>query len=154
MSMNIRRVVTGHDANGKAIVLIDDKPPRIANPREGLHSALIWTTNTLPAKVNGNDDMGDVEIGTTIKKGSVFRVNKYEPGVIPRVHRTQSIDYAIVLSGEIDMELENGVEVKLKTGDFLVQRATVHNWVNRGTKPCLIAFILISANGKQLQEFG
>ena len=60
---------------------------------------------------------------------------------------TQSIDYAIVLSGEIDMELEEGEEIRLKAGDVLIQRATIHNWFNRGKEPCIIAFILIGLEG-------
>jgi quercetin dioxygenase-like cupin family protein len=75
----------------------------------------------------------------------VFRVVRYQPGVTPRNHRTDSIDYAVVISGTIDMELDDGVVVKLKAGDVLVQRGTMHNWVNRGTEDCVIAFVLISA---------
>jgi quercetin dioxygenase-like cupin family protein len=73
-------------------------------------------------------------------------VIEYAPGRPPRRHRTESIDYAIVISGEIDMELEDESEsVHLKAGDVLVQRGTLHNWVNNGSEPCLIAFILIDA---------
>ena len=74
----------------------------------------------------------------------MFRVVEFAPGVAPRVHRTDSIDYAVVISGEIDMELDNSV-VHLKAGDVLVQRGTIHNWVNRGNAPCVIAFVLIDA---------
>jgi len=74
----------------------------------------------------------------------VFRVLKFDPGVSPRNHRTDSIDYAVVMSGEIDMELDVG-SVHLKAGDVLVQRGTIHNWVNKGKEPCIIAFTLISA---------
>jgi quercetin dioxygenase-like cupin family protein len=73
-------------------------------------------------------------------------VVEYEPGVTPRPHRTDSIDYAVVMSGEIDMEMDDTV-VHLKTGDVLVQRGTKHNWVNRGTVSCVIAFVLISSDG-------
>jgi quercetin dioxygenase-like cupin family protein len=62
----------------------------------------------------------------------VFRVVSFGPGVTPRNHRTDSIDYATVISGEIDMELD-GTSVRLKAGDVLVQRGTIHNWVNKGT---------------------
>jgi len=75
----------------------------------------------------------------------VFRFVEYRPGVAPRNHRTESIDYAVVLSGEIDMELDDGVTVHLRQGDALVQRGTIHNWVNRGTQPCVIAFVLVAA---------
>jgi quercetin dioxygenase-like cupin family protein len=89
----------------------------------------------------------------------VFRVVRYQPGVTPRNHRTDSIDYAVVISGAIDMELDDGVVVKLKAGDVLVQRGTIHNWVNRGTEDCVIAFVLISAKpvtaaGKPLHAVG
>ena len=154
MTFEVRRVVTGHDENGKAVVLYDGTPPRVESPREGLQGALIWTTNALPARVDGDKDMGDVDVGTTLDNGSVFRVAKYEPGVGPRVHRTQSIDYAVVISGEIILELDDGVEVRLEAGDVAVQRATIHNWVVPGPEPCVIAFILISAEAEGLPAFG
>ena len=80
------------------------------------------------------------------------------PGVAPRNHRTDSVDYAVVMSGEIDMELDDSV-VHLKAGDVLVQRGTIHNWVNGGTQPCVIAFVLIDAkpveiDGKLLKAVG
>jgi quercetin dioxygenase-like cupin family protein len=81
----------------------------------------------------------------TLKNGSVFRVVEYAPGVLPRDHRTDSIDYAVVMSGEIDMEMDDTV-VHLKAGDVLVQRGTIHSWVNHGTAPCVIAFVLISSD--------
>lgn len=154
MTHEVRRVVTGHDSDGKAVVQIDEIASNVGNPRPGISGALIWTTDSLPARVDGTKDMGAVDIGTTMKNGSVFRVARYDLGVAPRVHRTQSIDYAVVISGEIDMELEAGEEVHLNAGDVLVQRATVHNWINRGSEPCVIAFILITADAEGLPEFG
>ncbi len=76
--------------------------------------------------------------------GAVFRLVEYMPGVAPRDHRTDTIDYAVVMSGEIEMNLDGG-SVHLRQGDVLVQRGTIHNWVNNGTEPCVIAFILIAA---------
>ena len=66
------------------------------------------------------------------------------PGVAPRDHRTDTIDYAVVMTGEIDMNLEGG-SVHLNQGDVLVQRGTIHNWVNNGAEPCTIAFVLVDA---------
>jgi quercetin dioxygenase-like cupin family protein len=88
----------------------------------------------------------------------VFRVVRYEPGVSPRNHRTDSIDYAVVMSGEIDMDLD-GTVVHLKAGDVLVQRGTIHNWINKGKEPCIIAFTLVgakpvTAGGKTLHAVG
>jgi quercetin dioxygenase-like cupin family protein len=79
-----------------------------------------------------------------LANGTVFRVLELAPGNSPRNHRTDSIDYAVVMKGEIDMELDD-TTVHLKAGDVLVQRGTIHNWVNRGTEPCVIAFVLIAA---------
>jgi quercetin dioxygenase-like cupin family protein len=147
MTINIRRVVTGHDAHGKAIVRIDDVGAHVASGRPHMTRQLIWTTNDLPVHfAEHGEDKGAREIGTTIKNGSVFRVIEFEPGVAPRNHRTDSIDYAVVMSGEIDMEMDDTV-VHLKEGDVLVQRGTIHNWVNKGMEPCVIAFVLISSDG-------
>jgi len=158
MAKQLRRVVTGHDARGRAIVQIDDIAPTVINPRPGSTGTLIWSTETLPADNCDSRDAGAVSLGTSLEKGSVFRVVDYAPGVAPRNHRTQSIDYAVVMSGEIDMTLD-GDEVHLKTGDVLVQRGTIHNWVNRGNEPCRIAFVLIGAQplevaGKDLGDVG
>ena len=147
MTINIRRVVTGHDTHGKAVVRIDDVGAHVASGRPSMTRQLIWTTNDLPVHfAEDGEDKGAREIGTTIRNGSVFRVIEFEPGVAPRNHRTDSIDYAVVMSGEIDMEMDATV-VHLKAGDVLVQRGTIHNWVNQGTGPCVIAFILISSAG-------
>ena len=96
--------------------------------------------------------------GRACRRAQYFEVVKYEPGVTPRNHRTDSLDYAVVISGEIDMELDDSV-VHLNAGDLLVQRGTIHNWVNRGTEPCIIAFVLIGAKpvsvgDKTLHEVG
>ena len=147
MAIHVRRVVTGHDENGKAIVKIDDAGQHVKSARANMTQQLIWTTDDLPVNFSDDgEDRGARDIGTTIKNGSVFRVIEFEPGVVPRNHRTDSIDYAVVLSGEIDMEMDDTV-VHLQAGDVLVQRGTIHNWVNNGTEPCVIAFILISAEG-------
>jgi mannose-6-phosphate isomerase-like protein (cupin superfamily) len=120
--MKIRRVVTGHDAQGRAVVQIDEACKDIVSRRPGHQSCVAWS-----------------------ESGTIFRVVEYQPGVAPRVHRTSTIDYAVVLSGEIDMELDDGATVHLRQGDALVQRGTIHNWVNRGAQPCVIAFVLVAA---------
>jgi len=159
MSLQVRRIVTGHDAKGNAIVKIDEITKNVVSNRPGAESSVIWTTTGWPIDNDGEEDPSGRKIGLTIDNGTVFRVLRLEPGNIPRMHRTDSIDYAVVMAGEIDMELDNGVSVHLKAGDTLVQRGTIHNWVNRGTEPCVIAFILISAKpvsvaGKTLNAEG
>lgn len=158
MSFKVRRVVTGHDAAGRAIVKIDEIAKNVVSTRPGIASSVVWRTDGFPVDNNGDKDTSGAPVGTTVAEGSVFRVVRYEPGVTPRNHRTDSIDYAVVISGEIDMELDDQT-VTLKAGDVLVQRGTIHNWVNRTQEPCVIAFILISATpvtaaGKALPAVG
>jgi len=144
MALQLRRVVTGHDANGRAAVKIDEVSKNLVSARPGSTACVVWTTESFPIDNTGDADEGLRKVGTTLNNGTVFRVVEFAPGVAPRVHRTDSIDYAVVMSGEIDMELDDSV-VRLKAGNVLVQRGTIHNWVNRGTEPCVIAFILIDA---------
>jgi quercetin dioxygenase-like cupin family protein len=147
MALNVRRVVTGHDKNGKAVVRIDDVKANCAPGRTNQERQNIWSTNDLPVHfAEDGEDKGARQLATTIAGGSVFRVVEFGPDCAPRNHRTDSIDYAVVMSGEIDMEMDDTV-VHLKAGDVLVQRGTIHNWVNKGTKPCVIAFILIASDG-------
>ena len=142
----IRRVVTGHDESGKAIVKIDEVCSHYREGRPGAMVCNVWTTDTAPADNSGQADNGQREGKfTMIENGSVFRILDFRPGVQQRVHRTDSIDYIIVMSGEIDMELEAGEEVHLKAGDVMVQRGTVHNWINRGSETCVLAIVLVHA---------
>ena len=145
MSLTVRRVVTGHDDRGRAVVAIDEIAGNVAQSRPGAHAAVIWTTQGFPVDNDGAGDGAGRKVGTTLADGTVFRVVSFGPGVAPRNHRTDSIDYAAVIAGEIDMELDDGRSVHLKAGDVLVQRGTIHNWVNRGTAPCVIAFVLVAA---------
>src|SRR5437763_1213152 len=112
-----------------------------------------------PIDNTGSADEGLRETGTTHDNGTVFRILELQPGNTPRIHRTDSLDYAVIMKGEIDMELETGDITHLKAGDVIVQRGTVHNWVNRGPESCVIAFVLIAAKpveagGKVLKAFG
>ncbi|HZD39387.1 MAG TPA: cupin domain-containing protein [Terriglobales bacterium] len=144
MALNLRRVVTGHDANGRAVVKIDEITQNPPSGRPGRSACVVWTTEGFPVDNTEEEDGGKRQVGTTLANGTVFRVVEFMPGVSPRVHRTDSIDYAVVMSGEIDMELDGSV-VHLKAGDVLVQRGAIHNWINHGTEPCRIAFVLIDA---------
>jgi len=158
MTLHLRRVVTGHDANGRAVVKIDEVAKNIVSARPGAAACVIWTTEGFPVDNTGDADTSTRKVGTTLANGCVFRVVEFSPGVSARNHRTDSIDFAVVMSGEIDMQLDNS-EVHLRAGDVLVQRGTIHNWVNRGTEPCTIAFALVDAKpvavgGKTLHAEG
>ncbi|NQV56764.1 MAG: cupin domain-containing protein [Rhodospirillales bacterium] len=146
MTLAVRRVVTGHDEAGKAVVICDEISDNIISRRQGHTSCVIWTNDKTPADNSGRVDDALADVGSgPLPAGAIFRIIEYGPGVAPRDHRTDTIDYAVVLSGEIIMNLD-GTEVHLKAGDVLVQRGTVHNWVNNGSEPCVMAFVLISAD--------
>jgi mannose-6-phosphate isomerase-like protein (cupin superfamily) len=139
-------------------VLIDEQVKNVFSPRPGAEFSVIWSSEGFPVNNDGSEDPSNKKIGTTIDNGTVFRIVSFGPGVAPRNHRTDSIDYAVVMAGEIDMVLD-GETVHLKAGDVLVQRGTVHNWINNGSVPCVIAFTLVSAKpvtvgGKPLAAHG
>lgn len=150
-----RRVVTGNTPEGKSSVLYDsslmlvEQASATAGPRQedraGAASRVMWTTQGFPVHNLDTSDPGLRQVQTAESDGTVFRIVEYAPGVTPRKHRTNSIDYAIVMAGSIDVELDNDT-VRLDAGDALVQRGTIHNWVNNGTEACVIAFVLIAAN--------
>jgi hypothetical protein len=172
----VRRVVTGHNAQGKSVFVMDGPCPHVFQRAPG--SAVVaelWETRGTPADNRRNDDA--IDRGPRLappKNGSVFRVIEYPPdkqrlAVLekerhmpddgsgrtaaidrgaprhPGFHKTNSVDYAIVLAGEIHALMDDG-EVALKTGDVLIQRGTNHAWSNRTDEPAIVAFVLIDAD--------
>jgi quercetin dioxygenase-like cupin family protein len=143
----VRRVVTGHDGDGHAVVVIDevmDSP----SPR----GRQIWSTVTSPADNIDETDGGQRQVGITVPGGTVFRIGQLEPGVRSPMHRTNSVDYGLVLSGEMGMELDSGDQVRLKAGDVVVQRGTNHVWFNEGDQPAVMAWILIDAESVKVGD--
>lgn len=146
MSFNIRRVVTGHDDNGKTKILIDGNADKPTSRRPGHASQLIWTTDQSPADNMGDADAGAVEIGRPPgPNGTIFRIMEIQPGGQPEMHNTETIDYVIVIAGQIHMEMDDDEYVVMEAGDVMVQRGTNHSWYNRGDVPCRIAVVLIDA---------
>ena len=160
-----RRIVTGHTADGKSTVLFDSELELLDGAKEsgnearkGSASRVYWTTAELPANNDGATDMATQEVSTALDSGSLIRIVKYDPGVTPRRHRTSSVDYVAVLSGSIKVELDERT-VQLNEGDVLVQRGTVHNWINDGPEPCIMFYAMTGArpvaiNGKVLWPTG
>ncbi len=145
----IRRVVTGHDADGRATVLHDGLAQNVKSPRPGQFSTLLWCTDGAPAPMPVGldaEDMGARVLGTyPPERGTRFMIAEYPPGNVPRRHRTETIDYVIVLSGRIEMELDDGETVALGPGDVMVQRGTYHAWHNPGPDVCRMVFVLVDA---------
>ena len=152
MTLVVRRVVTGHDANGKAIVASDERLTAVSRRiGKNITGCEIWSTDRMP--VDNSEAAGEAQRAGHVKRynyvgtgqGTTIRITEWAPGHARFTHRTETVDYAILLSGEIDLELENDEVVHLKPGDVVVQRGTTHTWVNRGTVPAVTAFILIDA---------
>ena len=173
MLQKVRRFVTGHNAAGKAIVMIDDHAPNVTEIKgwPGLGVTEVWVTDEMPVDNHGPKDrsLRPMRHDPT-PSGSIFRVveippegaGKIDPDAAfgqlgshnkpsaadsakhPTMHKTNSIDYLVVISGSMHMLMEEG-EVELHAGDCIVQRGTNHAWVNRSGKPCLLAAVLIDA---------
>lgn len=142
----VRRIVTGHDDQGKAIIRSDDQLPVELIPSGDAAFSLIWTTGTVPADNNDETDGRTRDAGLTLNQGSVIRIVDMLPGKSSPMHRSSSIDYGIVLSGAIELELDDGVKTTAHAGDMIVQRGTVHLWRNPSDHMiCRIAFVLIEA---------
>ncbi len=146
----IRRIVTGHDSAGKAVVWLDGiaTNAKVSDPH--VTSTLIWSTDTTPAQLNGIQDEGARILGTPPPaNGSRFAVIELQPGNARRpLHRTDTVDYVICISGTVDMELDDST-VTMHVGDVMVQRGTRHNWINRSGDVAVIAFVLLDAMPKR-----
>lgn len=158
MGKKIRRVVTGHTTEGTAIFASDETFETIVIPSGDAAMATIWTTTTVPADCNDETDGRLRDAGTTLKGGSVIRVVDMLPNASSPLHRTNSIDYGIVISGKIELELDNQVFKAIETGGIIVQRGTIHKWRNPSdSEICRIVFVLTEAkpfevNGVALEE--
>lgn len=141
----VQRVVTGHDADGRAVFKSEDVTPTKMIPSGDASFLLMWTTETVPADNNDETDGRARDAGLTLNQGSVIRVVDMLPGKQSPMHRTNSIDYGIVMAGEIELELDDGRVTTVREGGIIIQRGTNHLWRNVSDKPCRIAFILIEA---------
>ena len=184
MPNSTRRIVTGHDTNGRATVISDTSAP-VFHPqnRPGVEVINLWITAETPARLTDATDrtQGPVAL-TPPAKGTVFRIVEFSPEKDwidqidrkaaresfasfgaeqalddsdeprhPLMHKTETIDYAIVLSGECYMVLDDS-EVLVTTGDVIIQRGTNHAWSNRSDRPCRIAFVLIDGTRGQSEQ--
>ncbi len=147
MSFKIRRIVTSHDANGKAIIgmdtLIESKP---GVKDKNVQNAGLWLTEATPASntMEGDPVAQKMQLSPPVN-GSVFRMLELPPGTPALMHKTETVDYVLMMEGECDMILDDGKEVHFNQGDVMIQRGTWHGWANRSAKTCRIAFVLIDA---------
>ncbi len=173
MARPIRRIVTGHDLEGRSVFLIDENAKNVRDRPGGGGVTELWSTDSAPADNSGGEDTGNRPSSLhPPPKGTRFRIVEYPPDSArfaagtkedmsfrnaglgrsaatdtsrhPGMHKTDSIDYAIVLSGEIYAVMDEG-ETLMGQGDCLIQRGTSHAWSNRSNEPCRVAFVLIDA---------
>jgi mannose-6-phosphate isomerase-like protein (cupin superfamily) len=173
MIQRVRRVVTGHDAEGRSAIIADGAATNVKEIASfpGLALTDLWETAGAPASNAGSADAANRPVHLEPpKNGTLFRVVEFPPdsnrpksadsgegfksigaGHVqdhassdPMMHKTATVDYAVVIKGEIYAVMEKG-ETLLRAGDVLVQRGTNHSWSVRGKEPCLVAFILVSA---------
>jgi quercetin dioxygenase-like cupin family protein len=145
MAIKSRRVVTGLDAQGRSCVLFDDQLR--ATPM-GAQSgvAMIWRSETVPADNSGDTDTVDgFSLELLNEGGTKFMLVEVEPNVEPIMHATDTIDYLVVLRGQVVLRLEAD-EVMLGPGDVIVDRGVIHGWSARGEESALFASIMIPAN--------
>jgi quercetin dioxygenase-like cupin family protein len=144
MTWTPRRVVTGHDEAGKSVFLTDGAPPVIRTAAEGAVFVELWSTDASPAPVAPTEPE-PTERDLTVPpgpSGTKIRINEIPPGAASPMHRTETIDYGVVLEGEIVLVLDDS-ETTLRAGDVVIQRGTDHRWENRSSEPTRVAFILI-----------
>ena len=153
----IRRVVTGHDDRNIAKVIVDGPATNVRGNRPGQFTTMMWCTDSAPCSMpvgENAEDMGARKLGTYPPvAGTRFMIAEYPPNNSPTMHRTETIDYIIVLSGKIDMEMDEGKVVTLGPGEVMIQRGTNHAWINRYDEVCRMAFVLVDAQPLGFTEF-
>ncbi|MFK8052427.1 MAG: cupin domain-containing protein [Woeseiaceae bacterium] len=155
----MRRIVTGHDDDGNAVIRSVDELRLKGIPSGDAAFATIWSTAEVPVDLNDETDGSLRDVGLTLNGGSVLRVVDMLPGGESPMHRTNSLDYGIVISGEVELELDDGAIEVCRAGDVIVQRGTIHLWRNTSpSEPCRIVFALTQSasaykhNGVTLEE--
>lgn len=139
-----RRVVTGHDARGRSVLVCDGRVPGASAVPGGTSFYQLWSTGAAPAPIDGATDepaAGPLAVPPP-PLGTRLLINDMPPGAASPVHRTQTVDYGIVLAGEVVLVLDDS-ETVLRAGDVVVQRGTDHRWENRSPGPARVAFILV-----------
>lgn len=142
----IHRIVTGHDTAGKAVVIDDQRFDTVGIPSGDARFAVLWSTPTAPVDNDDATDGCDRKVDLTLPGGSVLRIVDMLPGKRAPMHRTNSLDYGIVLSGAIELVLDDGSSTLVEAGGVVIQRGTIHSWYNPSAdETARIAFVLLDA---------
>ena len=149
----IRRIVTTHDKDGKSVIWMDANATNHKYPNERMISTLLWCTDEEPADYATKEDMGGRMLGTAPPpSGTRCMFSVLQPGQVdgpwPHMHHTDSIDYKVIISGEVTMYLDDTKTVA-KAGDVIIGLGTNHAWVNEGTVPCRSMTVLVDGKPKR-----
>ena len=144
MSAVPRRIVTGHDASGRSVVLSDGPNPKTLDiGTAAFHE--VWIVDQVPAAIDGTEpEPTDRPVRTPPPaNGAMVRFTEMAPGAESPMHRTETVDVGVVLEGETWLLLDDGSETRVGVGDAVVQRGTNHAWANRSGQPVRMVFVLI-----------
>lgn len=143
-----RRIVTGHNENGRSIVMSDGPTPTTEKLETGATFHEIWCTAETPAPIAATEESEPTARPLQVPpdpRGTIVHVIDMPPGSSAPMHRTKSIDYGLVLDGEVDLELDDGTVLPMTSGDVVVQRGTAHAWYNRSARPARMFFVMVDA---------
>lgn len=153
--LEVRRIVAANNERGTAVIVTDERLSAVSRGvGANITGCEIWSTDAMPVdnslQADGAQRNGFVKVYNDLNyvgngQGTTFRITEWAPGHARFTHRTQTIDYDVVLQGEIDLELEDGQVVHLKAGDVVVMRGCTHTWMNTGSSPAVTAFVLLDA---------
>jgi quercetin dioxygenase-like cupin family protein len=144
-----RRVVTGHDDDGRSVVLFDAPTPTTATLDNGAAFHEVWATSETPAPIGAAEPAEPTARPLQVPpdpRGTIVHVIDMPPGAVAPMHRTRTIDYGVVLDGEVDLELDDGSMVTMSSGDVVVQRGTAHAWHNRSSSTVRMFFVNIDGD--------
>lgn len=154
----VHRIVTGHDDAGKAVVISNQTFDSVPNPQGTAFFTLAWTSDTTPVDNDDAIDGRNRNVDLTLPGGSVIRVVDMLPLTTAPMHRTNSLDYGIVVSGAIALVLDDGSSTLIEPGGIIIQRGTIHSWHNPSAdETARVVFVLLDAkpatvDGNQLPE--
>jgi quercetin dioxygenase-like cupin family protein len=139
-----RRIVTGHDASGKSVILSDTPSPKTTDiGTAAFHE--VWVTEETPVQIPAAEPEPTdrpIRVGPPAN-GVMIRFTDMAPGAESPMHRTETLDVGVVLEGETWLLLDDGSETKVGPGDAVVQRGTNHAWANRSDRPVRMVFVLV-----------
>ena len=140
-----RRIVTGHDAQGRSVIVTDGGPPATRSVSDGASFHDIWLTGASPAAIAATEPepIRSGELLGPPASGTRVRIVDMPPGVRSPMHRTESVDYGVVLEGSVTLILDDGSATEVRAGELVVQRGTDHAWENRGQAPARVLFVLV-----------